>query len=234
MLLPNLLTEVKYKKASPAQIKRDKERAIDRQKNNIHSSPCDKSTSLDGKNSKSVDQNKSNNNTEESGDIDTVNSSAEEESQQGSSDNIYESEISGNATGGESGTSGQGGANDSGDQAGIKCNECGECANGNNETWFKCTSCEDYDICKPCREKGCHKYHNGQIQEFSEPAFPANGFCNACGLQFNPKRTWFEVYNCTVCEDYALCFKCKRLCLHSQHRHHLSRIPLDQYLKIIK
>ena len=95
------------------------------------------------------------------------------------------------------------------------------------EQEVKCAVCSDYDICSECHEKGCHKHHNGEIKEFNELSRPANGYCNACGRQFYPEKTWFQVYHSKECKDYALYFKYRRTWKHYHHIDHLLNVPLE-------
>ena len=226
--------DIRYKKAKPSQIKRDRERAERRTLEGSNNAHVESLENVDKKPSNSLNHIQENNTAGPNQGTDQ--SSGENGLTQAGGSNTSVLTSSGSEAAVTSNTSdGESTIDEDVGQVDIKCNECGECVNGENKCWFKCTMCNDYDICKECRDKGCHKYHNGQIQEFNEPANPANGYCNSCGLQFYPqRRTWFEVYNCSACEDYALCFKCKRIGRHHHHSARLSKITLGEYLKIIQ
>ena len=114
------------------------------------------------------------------------------------------------------------------------CNEYGGSLKSETGYYYKCTMYHDFDICVTSRNDGAHKYHAGQLQYFSGPLHPENGYCNACALQFNLNRTSFQVYHCTVCEDYALCFRCRKEGKHYQHIEDLEKVFLPYYLDYIK
>ena len=114
----------------------------------------------------------------------------------------------------------------------INCSGCDESVG--KQEWVKCTVCSDYDICEECFETGVHKHHRGYLQTFMAPPNPADGYCNSCGLQFHPEKTWFNVYHCAECEDYALCLKCRGLGRHYHHIQYMSKIKLGEYLAIVK
>ena len=114
----------------------------------------------------------------------------------------------------------------------IKCNECDGCV-GPYE-WMKCTVCEDYDLCNDCSIKGTHRHHKGHLQKFIAPTNPERGYCNFCGMQFHPERNWFGVYYCAECEDYAICLKCRGFGEHYQNIPYMNRIQLGEYLLIVK
>ena len=111
------------------------------------------------------------------------------------------------------------------------CNECEDSLRRGYRSFYKCTQCIDYDICVQCFTKGGHKQHRDQISLFDEPMDTEDGYCDGCGLQFRPG---FEVYHCTSCDDYALCFKCKFAGYHRNHMQHFRKIPINKYLSIIK
>ena len=70
--------------------------------------------------------------------------------------------------------------------------------------------------------------------KFKEPERPEDGYCNACGQQFDPSRPYFEVFQCKTCEDYALCFSCKYGRKHRHHKDQLIQVPLRCYLDSLK
>ena len=215
--------DVKYKKAKPSQLKRDQKRASQyKTKSPETFEACSSSKSCENNDSKDVNKL---GNTEVLNDNNIDLGACGGDLQQAEAkvdDDQYDSS-------GESQASADN--NSSPEQDIIKCDECGE--DIGTKTWFKCSLCDDYDICRECRTSGTHKRHNNMIEEFFPPTHPANGYCHACGLQFYPERTWFEVIHCKECEDYALCFKCNRLGRHFTHREHMEKITLGQYLEII-
>ena len=85
------------------------------------------------------------------------------------------------------------------DLGGI-CDDCGDHLLLTENIWYKCTQCPDHDTCDTCYERDAHKYHSSQMQMFKEPDNPQDGYCNACGAQFHPENTKYKVYNCQQCE----------------------------------
>ena len=224
-------TDIKYKKATPSQQKRDRNR-VDRLRRN-------RDEQINNYN-----DNKSNSDTPIS-----PKSIEAESCISNHSDNIEQAIGKGSEVVSSKGDMGQyvGSGQDSdidcGDQhvnnlgdstVEIKCNECDGCV-GPHE-WMKCTVCEDYDMCNDYSHKGTHRHHNGYLQKFIVPHNPESGYCNSCGMQFHPERKSFEVYNCAECEDYALCLECRSLGRRYHHYHipYMNSIQLGEYLAIWK
>ena len=100
-------------------------------------------------------------------------------------------------------------------QVAIKCNIChGECNKDGNVTWFRCTVCDDFDICKQCRRS--HSRHNMWKHRFTYPVdCEHDGYCDSCGYVF--KDLAMKVYQCPFCKDYVLCRQCMQQDMHSFH-----------------
>ena len=124
------------------------------------------------------------------------------------------------------------GDNDNGDNSAGSCSKCGGCVNLLRNYWYRCTKCSDHDICITCWENGAHKHHQDQVHHFSNPEDTKYGYCESCGYTFIPHGQ-FMVDQCTKCEDYALCFNCTREEMHSHHKQHMQRVPLQDYLDVI-
>ena len=99
--------------------------------------------------------------------------------------------------------------------------------------WYRCTECDDYDICSSCYKQGHHAKHRSQIHEFIEPDNLSNGYCDSCGFMFRPQSLSFFVNQCTVCEDYALCKKCMHEGMHQHHRDKMKRVTAQEFLNDI-
>ena len=82
--------------------------------------------------------------------------------------------------------------------------------------------------------KGGQADHKRDMQQFTEPRNPEKGYCHACGLPFHRERKGFKVYRCEMCDDYVLCFGCKKRQRHKQHNHMFTKISLIQYLDDFK
>ena len=100
-------------------------------------------------------------------------------------------------------------------QVAIKCNIChGECNRDGNVTWFRCTVCDDFDICKQCRK--LHPRHNMWTHRFTYPVdCEHDGYCDSCGYVFTDMA--MKVYQCTYCQDYVLCRQCMQHGMHGFH-----------------
>ncbi len=115
------------------------------------------------------------------------------------------------------------------------CNECGgDLIDDEHKYWYRCTTCEEYDTCVSCFNSGLHSQHYEQVTKFQEPERPDEGYCNACGQQFDPHRSYFDIFQCEECEDYALCFRCKYGGKHKHHRKHFIQRSLCGYLDSLK
>ena len=98
------------------------------------------------------------------------------------------------------------------------CQEVMECR------WYRCTFCDESNICKSCYDRGCHDFHKGQMCEFICPEdIDKGGFCDACGRRFHPGSDSYCVNICQTCEDYVMCNNCLRLERHKRH--------LDKFVK---
>ena len=100
-------------------------------------------------------------------------------------------------------------------QVAIKCNIChGECNKDGKVTWFRCTVCDDFDICQQCR--GSHPRHKTWTHRFNYPVdCEHDGYCDSCGYVF--KDLTMKVYQCTYCQDYVLCRQCMQHGMHGFH-----------------
>ena len=119
------------------------------------------------------------------------------------------------------------------DLGGI-CDDCGDHLLLTANIWYKCTLCPDHDTCDTWYERDAHKHHSSQMQMFKEPDNPQDGYCNACGAQFCPQDPQSKVFNCQQCEDYAMCPNCFKRNLHLHHKQYLKQIDIQSYLSIIK
>jgi hypothetical protein len=111
----------------------------------------------------------------------------------------------------------------------FTCNGCGNYYQ-TGDKWFRCTDCGDFDICSKCDIKQFHHHHKQQMHKFVEPECLQVGcFCDSCGYQFKLGPT-FRVYQCSVCEDYALCKKCAEQGMHAAHSQELTLVEIQSYL----
>ena len=229
--------DIKYKRVAPSQMKRDRERHENFKNKTKSDFDCQINKDFEDNLKKSVKQNQSLN-------IDTVDTVAEAEPKiQGAcggsmttdhnninppietddkegrnidSQHVNSSEHISLLTNAES----------------IQCCECNKIIE--IQSWYKCTVCSNYNICSICKENNIHSKHSSRISIFTKPRYPKAGFCHSCGLQFYPENDrWFQLYNCSECSDYALCFKCNGLGKHSHHSQYINKITLDEYYKII-
>ena len=97
----------------------------------------------------------------------------------------------------------------------IACSVCHKACNSNgNRRWFKCTICDDFDICRKCQHS--HTHHKAYIHNFTYPEqSDYKAYCDSCGVVFEDDE--MNVNKCNVCQDYALCSDCKNAGMHSKH-----------------
>jgi len=86
---------------------------------------------------------------------------------------------------------------------GIFCNVCDQDVTG---TRYKCTVCDDYDLCEDCKSSGTHSEHSMISITYNEAT------CDNCNQEITGVR-----YKCIVCDDFDLCEECKTLEVHSEH-----------------
>ena len=232
--------DIKYKKASHSQVRRDRERAGNYHVQHLDEKHVDRMPNFEQNRIKSPDQNKPINAT-------ILDSADTDQGACGEVLPTVEYDSLGEAkpmtiaarpkdSSDEGKASGEYVNNDDVNkhvlsQGDTCCDECGKYMG--TRLWHRCTMCGDYNICNDCKNNGSHNQHQEHIQEFAKPPYPRAGFCHSCGLQFYPERTWFELYHCKECPGYALCFKCNRLNRHKGHRSHMDRLTLEQYYQII-
>ncbi|KXS17152.1 hypothetical protein M427DRAFT_264296 [Gonapodya prolifera JEL478] len=101
----------------------------------------------------------------------------------------------------------------------ISCNGCG--LQGVHDR-FKCRTCPNYDLCKPCHKSAAYIHPGHQFGLLYPAAIDADHstpvwygiFCDHCGLENIPQR-----YKCAECPDYDLCHSCfgSVAFIHPQH-----------------
>jgi hypothetical protein len=88
---------------------------------------------------------------------------------------------------------------------GISCDQCHQCPI--QGTRFKCTVCDDFDLCSACETKGDHPIDHPMLQYRVAQRFDIhyNVRCDDCQVQpiTGPR------YQCTVCRNYDLCEVCE-------------------------
>lgn len=113
---------------------------------------------------------------------------------------------------------------------------CDTCFNfvADGSQWYRCTECEEVNICNKCYSQGLHSIHRSQIHEFTAPDDCTQGYCNSCGFKFRPQSVSFFVNQCQACEDYALCKKCMSEGMHQKHAHCFKQIRAKDYVNDIR
>ena len=112
------------------------------------------------------------------------------------------------------------------------CDGCGEMIKSSPDTrWYRCATCVDIDVCIDCFYKDIHAHHKADLQIFKAPDDWNAPYCDACGFSFTDPDG--ILYQCTKCEDYCLCERCKFKLLHFHHCHYLKQVFVEQYLKYI-
>ena len=92
---------------------------------------------------------------------------------------------------------------------------------------YRCTVCNDYDLCGLCKQLGEHSEHEMiEIAEFIP--LHIGIFCNYCGQ--NPISG--VRYKCTVCPDYDLCSKCRQDKHHGEH--HMKEMTVIETQRLLK
>jgi len=86
---------------------------------------------------------------------------------------------------------------------GILCNVCDKDVIG---VRYKCTVCDDYNLCEDCNSDGIHSQHR-MINIDTIYAV-----CDSCDQDIDSVR-----YKCMVCDDYDLCEDCKSAGIHPEH-----------------
>ena len=113
----------------------------------------------------------------------------------------------------------------------ILCNTCHKACNTAGNSWYRCTICNDFDICMPCHTRLPHKHfqHRQYKHLFTYPEDAENKpYCDSCGKVFEEPD--MNVHQCPVCKDYVLCSVCAHEGMHSRHGK-LNVRSLDDYLQ---
>lgn len=117
-----------------------------------------------------------------------------------------------------------------GDQDGtITCDGCGGMIPDHaGSFWYRCSECDDIDLCCICMAKDIHKHHNKHLCKFTCPMDWNQAYCDSCGLVFTKDN---ELYQCNKCEDYCLCVDCclKKM-MHIRHMKYLKYITAKDYI----
>ncbi len=100
-----------------------------------------------------------------------------------------------------------------------------------NSTWYRCTNCDDTDICHDCFLKDIHIHHKAYLQIFTAPPVWESPHCDACGFSFTDPNG--KLFKCTKCEDYCLCQKCHKNLQHFHHSRYIKEVCVQQYMKDI-
>ncbi len=118
------------------------------------------------------------------------------------------------------------------DDGTFTCDGCGGMINDQaNSMWYRCTDCNDIDVCHECFIKDIHKHHKSHLQRFTAPTNWNIPHCDACGFSFTNSDGL--LYKCTMCEDYCLCNKCKNKLLHINHGKYITEVSVEKYIKDI-
>ena len=112
----------------------------------------------------------------------------------------------------------------------IQCNICSKRCNREGNKWFKCTVCEDFDMCSKCHSMNQHMKHWRHIHSFEYPTNCNNGYCDSCGFMFRPHCSTFYVHMCKLCEDYTICKKCREQGMHAKHAYMMEETLARDYL----
>ena len=96
--------------------------------------------------------------------------------------------------------------------------------------WYKCTACEDYDLCISCHRNQVHVEHRTQLHIYHYQGAHADRGCFSCGqlLKAVEKNDESIMYACSVCEDVMLCQSCVLEDMHSKHKDELKMVNLAQ------
>ena len=98
-----------------------------------------------------------------------------------------------------------------------------------NKQMFRCSDCIDKFICSDCRDDSDNLCHPDQICGYLWLIDPRDVMCDCCGDHFGSTEDESFVWQCTKCEDFALCFFCKYQNRHRRHAEFLKTIPIDEY-----
>ena len=87
-------------------------------------------------------------------------------------------------------------------------------------TWYRCTACEDYDLCKSCKNSQEHVEHRTQLHLFHYHGTQADRGCFSCGqfLKVVSDDNVLQVYICSICEDVIICESCVLEGMHRKHK----------------
>lgn len=119
------------------------------------------------------------------------------------------------------------------DVADVHCNICQGSCNDKENRWYRCTVCDDFDMCSICYKNKEHLTHYKYIHEFKYPNDCSGGYCDSCGFRFRPHSPTFHVYQCLSCQDYAMCKKCHQEGMHVKHLFNMKSVPASDYLQYL-
>ena len=115
----------------------------------------------------------------------------------------------------------------------IHGNIClGSCSSNGNK-WYRCTVCDDFDMCNSCYKNRQHLNHYKHIHEFQYPSDCSGGYCDSCGFKFRPHSPSFHVYQCLSCQDYAMCKKCHQEKMHVEHLFNMKSVSASDHLQYL-
>ena len=101
------------------------------------------------------------------------------------------------------------------------------------DTFFKCSDCVDMFICRNCHFRHKHDIHRDGVQTYHWLPDPDELPCDGCGMPFVigiKKREQCTVWQCSECEDYALCGPCIEYGgLHKRHIDKFEEKRLTEY-----
>lgn len=119
------------------------------------------------------------------------------------------------------------GDSDSSEGGTFSCDGCGGMMSGDSGmVWYRCTECDDVDICTDCFLRNVHGHHKRHIHKFVCPVDWNSCYCDSCGVVLNVDAVLFS---CRLCEDYCLCGSCKKQRMHIKHNKHLTLDSVTQY-----
>ena len=94
-------------------------------------------------------------------------------------------------------------------------------------TWFKCTACDDYDLCKSCRNNQAHVEHRTQLHVYNYQGPHTDKGCFSCGQLLKVIAEEENVmYTCSACDDVMMCQSCVCEGMHFKHRDDLKVVCL--------